>query len=135
MKLLILSLLITVSLLTACKKQNSESSSQTLVGRWELRQIIGSQIANAQTKFGRGNGRVVEFTETEYRNLENDKLTYADTYQLATASQEIDGRFFDQVFITGKYNFKNYFTIKGKMLTISNGTMAADGVTLIYERL
>jgi len=135
MKHLILFMAFATVILSSCKKQNQEGNSQSIVGRWELRQIFGAQIPNAQTVFSKGNGRFLEFTETEYRYTESGKVTYTETYQLATESKEIDGNSYSRVFLAGKNNFKNYFKITGNKLMISNGTQAADGTTVIYERL
>jgi outer membrane lipoprotein-sorting protein len=135
MKHLILCMAVAAVILSSCKKENQEGSSQSLVGRWELRQIFGAQVPNAQTVFSKGNGRFLEFAETEYRYIESGKVTYTKTYQLATESKEIDGNSYSRVFLAGKNNFKNYFKINGNKLMISNGTQAADGTTVIYERL
>jgi outer membrane lipoprotein-sorting protein len=135
MKHLILFMAVAAVVISSCKKENQEGTLQSIVGRWELRQLFGAQIPNAQTVFSKGNGRFIEFAETEYRYIESGKVTYTETYQLATESKEIDGNSYSQVFLAGKNNFKNYFKITGNKLMISNGTQAADGTTVIYERL
>lgn len=135
MKHLILCMAVAAVILSSCKKENQGGTSQSLIGRWELRQIFGAQVPNAQTVFSKGNGRFIEFTENEYRYIESGKVTYTETYQLATESKEIDGNSYSRVFLAGKNNFKNYFKINGNKLIISNGTQAADGTTVVYERL
>lgn len=128
-------MLVAIVILGGCEKENKESDSQSVVGRWELRHILGVQIPNMPADYGKGNGRLIEFTDTEYKYIENGKVTYTEKYRLANESMEIDGTRYERVFYAGKNDFKNYFKITGKKIMISNGTQAADGTTRTYERL
>lgn len=122
------------ALLTGCKKD--KASSHSVVGKWELRNILGVQIANMPSVYKAGNGNIIEFTDTEFQNIQNGKTISKRTYVIVDASADIDGNSYSKALIyDNNEHSKWYFKISGDKLTMSVGPMASDGVTTTYQKV
>lgn len=133
MKKLILYVLMTTALLAGCKKD--KASPQTIIGKWELRNILGAQIPNTPSTYKAGNGNIIEFTAGEFQNIQNGKVTSKRTYVIMDGSAEIDGTSYNKALIYDNEKLKWYFKLSGDKLIMSIGPIASDGVTLTYQKL
>jgi len=133
MKHLVLYFLMTTALLTGCKKD--KASPQTIIGKWELRNILGAQVPNTPYTYKAGNGNIIEFTAGEFQNVQNGNVTSKRTYMIVDGHAEIDGNSYSKAIIYDNETLKWYFKISGDKLIMSMGPIASDGVTLTYQKL
>jgi hypothetical protein len=131
MKYFILPFLIIATLLTGCKKD--KASPQSIVGKWELRNILGAQVPGTPSTYKAGNGNIIEFTANGFQNIQNGKVTSNRTYVIVNALADIDGNSYSQALIYDNEQTKWYFKISGDKLIMSVGPIASDGVTLTYQ--
>lgn len=120
-------------LLLSCEKE--EVRAESLKGAWELRHVLGIQVAGAPSHFEKGNGNVIEFSENGYKKTEKGKVIVEGTYTLAAESAKIDGTKFENSIDFDNGSYKVFVRISGNQLLISNGSIASDGVTSTYEKL
>jgi hypothetical protein len=131
MKNLILSLLVITALLAGCKKD--KASPQSIVGKWELRDMLGAQVANVTPNYQAGNGNIIEFTATEMQRIESGKVTAKKNYVIIDESAEFDGTSYNKALVYDNEKLKWYFKLTGDKLMISIGSMAHDGATWTYQ--
>jgi len=133
MKNLTLAILLLAIVLTGCKKEKALPTS--VIGTWELRDVLGTQVAGAPSTFKVGNGNIIAFTDTEYQRINDGNVTGKGTYKIVDASAEIDGNTFNKAILYDNQGRKWYFKISGSKLLISPGSMASDGFTMTYQGL
>jgi hypothetical protein len=126
--IILLSLLITSA---SCKKDSLADIEQSLVGSWEIRDVIGGQIPGDHASEP-GNGNVLQFTATGYAYIVGAKVTYSGSYSVS-----IKGSGRNKEYILNLINNGSpmAFEIEGNKLSIYQGSIALDGATVIYERV
>src|SRR5687768_15263299 len=85
-----------------CKKEELGSGNdtlETLTGTWELRHILGVQVANAPSDFLPGNGLIITFEGSGYRKTSNGKVLDSGTYTLEKKYSQIDGEEYESIMI------------------------------------
>ncbi len=133
MKNLNLITIIFAVLLFGCKEDQVQPES--LIGTWELRHVLGVQIAGAPSDFPKGNGSIIQFSADEYQRIEDGKVVSTGTYRIVKESAEIDGTKYDQRIIFDDDQWKTFIKLTGNKLLICSGTIAADGATATYEKI
>jgi len=133
MKNLIFFVLVMTALLAGCKKD--KSSTQSITGRWELRNILGAQVPNTPSTYKVGNGNIIEFTGTEFQDIKNGTVTSKRTYVIVKDSADIDGTSYTNALTYDNEQLKWYFKLTGDKLMLSIGPIASDGVTLTYQKV
>lgn len=133
MKNLNLIVVLVAVLLFGCKKD--EVQPESLIGTWELRHVLGVQVAGAPSDFPKGNGSIIQFSADEYQQIEKGKVISTGTYRIVKESAEIDGTKYDQRIIFDDDQWKTFIKLSGGDLLVCNGTIAADGTTATYEKV
>ena len=128
-----LSFLLIATILVACKKD--KASPQTIIGKWELRDISGGQVANVPSTYKAGNGNTIEYSSSEYKMMEKSKLILKKNYVIVQESAQIDGNAYTTALIYDNEKLKWYFKLTEDKLILSIGSIALDGVTMTYQRL
>lgn len=123
----------TSALLVGCKKD--KESPQTIVGGWELRSILGVQVAGTPSTYKAGNGNIIGFNNSEYQNIKDGKVISKKTYVIIKDAAEIDGTMYTDALKYNDERLKWHYKITGDKLMLSIGSIASDGVTLTYQRL
>ncbi|MGX5690391.1 hypothetical protein [Arcticibacter tournemirensis] len=133
MKNLNLIALVFAVLLFGCKED--EVQPESLIGTWELRHVLGGQIAGAPSDFPKGNGKIIQFSADEYQRIEDGKVVSTGTYRIVKESAEIDGTKYEQRIIFDDDQWKTFIRLTGNKILICSGTIAADGTTATYEKI
>ena len=126
-------MLVLVTFLFSCQKK--EIGPTSLEGTWELRHILGVQIAGAPSRFEKGNGRLIEFSQNRYRRIDNGQVIAEGTYKIVEESAEIDENKYENRIVFDDDAWKIFVKISGNKLLLCRGTIAADGTTSTYEKL
>jgi hypothetical protein len=133
LKYFIISLFVVTSILTGCKKE--QVLPQALIGKWELRDVSGSQVSNKPSALKAGNGDIIEFSDSQFQHFQNGKIISSGTYILIKDSTKIDGTEYADALIYNKENLKWYVKVSGSKLMMSIGSIALDGMTVTYQKL
>lgn len=133
MKNLNLIVLFLATLFFSCDKDKNQPESY--VGKWELRHVLGVQVANSPDTFEKGNGNIVELSADNYKNIVDGVVVTEGTYTIEKESTEIDGTKFENSVTFGNENRKAFIKLSGNKLLICYGPTASDGYTNTYERL
>lgn len=131
MKNLVLVVLLT--LLFGCTKEDIKP--EKLEGQWEMRHMLGVQIAGAPSHFEKGNGNIIEFSGNRYKKIYDGKVEKEGTYKIVEESAEIDGTKYENRIIFDDDEWKVFIKISGKSLQLCYGTIASDGFTNTYQKL
>lgn len=131
MKILIMFFFITLGF--AC--QTEEVQPETLEGTWELRHILGVQVAGAPSQFKKGNGSIIRFVGNKYERIEAGKVLMAGAFTIIKDSAEVDGNKYANKIIYDDQAWGDHIKITGKQMLICTGTIAADGTTSTYEKI
>lgn len=127
-------MLILLTLLFSCKK--GEVGSETLKGKWEVRHILGVQVAGAPSKLEKGNGSIIEFSGENYMRIEGKKVISEGIYKITDGSGEVDGNKYEKrIIFNDDTDWRVFIKISGNQLLICNGSIASDGTTTTYEKL
>src|SRR5690606_33039214 len=110
------------SLLFACGKDKIQPES--LVGTWELRHVLGVQIANAPSDFEKGNGNIIEFSSHDYKRIKDGGVVAEGTYKIVEESAEIDGVKYKNRIIFDNDDGKVFIKLAQNELFISTGSIA-----------
>jgi hypothetical protein len=87
-------------------------------------------------RYSPGNGFVREFTETHYRQYEQDILTLETPYTLSPSKSMNDGRPMMKMVLEGYEDIEYRVRVDGTTLTLEFGTsLALDGVVSTHERI
>jgi len=133
MKKVNLLILVLSTLFFGCEKEKTQPES--LVGTWELRHVLGVQIADAPSHFEKGNGSIIEFSTHEYQRIEDGTVVSEGTYEIVEESAEIDGTKFENRIIFDGDDRKVFIKLSGDELLISYGSTSHDGSTNTYEKM
>jgi hypothetical protein len=133
MKYFIIFFFIVTSILTGCKKERE--LPQSLLGKWEVRHVSGSQVATKPSALKAGNGDIIEFSDSQFQRFQNGKVISKGTYILIKDSTKIDGIEYADALIYNNESLKHYVNVSGNKLMISIGSIAFDGMTVTYERM
>lgn len=130
---LVLLLLAGSLLIGACKK--NEMKPARLEGSWELRHILGVQVAGAPSDYARGNGDIIKFKGNKYQRFLDGEEIFSGTFEISEGKADIDGTRYSSVIVFDGKTWQSYIKIEGKKLRICSGTIAADGTTMTYEKM
>jgi len=125
-------------LLSASCKKNTKSSSQNLVGSWELRATQSSMMPN--TSYPPGNGNLLIFTDHSYSIAKGGQTVKTGNYTVAedhsfNALVVPEGQFIHRIDYQDSVHQKVFFQINGDTLTFLSGIFALDsGAELQYLR-
>lgn len=115
---------ISLSLSVGCKKSGG---SATLTGYWELRFVEGGyRTSGASGSLSPGNGNILKFTDAGFWAYSNGQARDSGQYQITKDSL---------ILILPTYKMDYSFQISNNTLTLSFGTIAADGTISTYVRL
>jgi hypothetical protein len=123
--------------LSSCKK-DTVSSATTLNGSWELRYVVGIQVANADPNFKPGNGNIYTFDNGKYQIYQQSKVVDSGTYVIQKDERQINNNTSTHsVQITSKvYSSRNlYIKLSASTLIVFDGVIAADGIEATYEKI
>jgi hypothetical protein len=126
-------LVVLVTLLFGCAKEDIKP--EKLEGQWELRHMLGVQVAGAPSTFEKGNGSIIEFSGDRYKRINDGKVIDEGTYKIVEESAEIDGNKYENRIIFDDDEWKVFIKISGRSLQLCYGTIASDGFTNTYEKL
>ncbi|NEU06992.1 hypothetical protein GZH53_01595 [Flavihumibacter sp. R14] len=132
-KILTLILFSVITLSIGCKKSETPElkTEVSLRGTWELRRINGVQIAGAPSVFVAGNGRILQFTDKEFTQVNAGTVVKSGTYMLTKESSWADT---DDRLVYDSDDLKRFVTVQNNMLTIYVGSpIASDGWEEVYE--
>jgi len=143
MKNLKLLLITLVTLFVSCGKEDRdllEVDSASIEGRWELRHVLGVQIADAPSDFEAGNGIIMEFDGQRYHQIANEAPHIEGTYEVVEVEPiEIDGTEYKRkIIFTSESEHRTsdqYVKILGNKLMLSTGSRAHDGSTATYDKI
>jgi len=122
----------------SCKKSTKGSSSQNLIGTWELRANQSSMMPLAT--YPPGNGNLLIFTDHSYSISKNGQTVKTGNYTVAedhsfNALVVPEGQFIHRIDYQDSVHQKVFFQIDGNTLTFLSGIFALDsGVKLQYFR-
>jgi len=122
----------------SCKKNTKGSSSQNLVGTWELRANQSSMMP--LTTYPPGNGNLLIFTDHSYSIEKNGQTVKTGNYTIAedhsfNALVVPEGQFIHRIDYQDSVHQKVFFQISDDTLTFLSGIFALDsGVKLQYVR-
>lgn len=133
MKNLNLLVMVFALLLFSCKKD--EVQPESLIGTWELRHVLGGQIANVPHDYPEGNGSIIQFSSSEYQIIAEGRVISKGTYHIVQDQAEIDGTSYKQQIIFDEEPEKAYIKLSGSKLLVCWGTIALDGYTNTYEKI
>jgi hypothetical protein len=133
MKKLHVLMLVLATLFFGCEKAKIEPES--LEGKWELRHILGVQVADSPSDFEKGNGSTIEFSGNEYHITENGTVISKGTYVIVKESAEIDGTEYQNRIVFDNADQKIFIKLSNNKLLICRGSIAADGSTATYEKM
>lgn len=125
-------------LVSASCKKNTKSSSQTLLGTWELRAAQSSMMPN--TSYPPGNGNLLTFTDHSYSIAKGGQTVKTGNYTVAedhsfNALVVPAGQFIYRIDYQDSVHQKVFFQINDDTLTFLSGIFALDsGVKLQYIR-
>src|ERR1044072_79568 len=129
--------------IVACKK-NKDNNNNDVVGIWELSKTTAAMVPNA-TEYPSGNGNILEFTATTYKQYSNGQVIKSGTYTIAddnTVSQSVclqidNGRYSHRIVFDGDNAAdKTFFEISNGGLGFISGCYAVDaGHTSEYRRI
>jgi len=131
--------------IVACKKdKNNDNNNNDVIGIWELSQTTGAMVPNA-TDYPSGNGNILEFTASTYKQYSNGQVVKSGSYTLAddnTVSQSVcllidNGRYSHRIVFDGDVNAdKTFVEVKDGKLGFISGCYAVDaGHTSEYRRI
>ncbi|WP_134087966.1 hypothetical protein [Olivibacter sp. XZL3] len=146
MKSLNLLLIALVALFVGCGKEDRdllEVDSASIQGRWELRHVLGVQIADAPSDFEAGNGNIIEFDGQRFRQIsqyEEEAVTSDGTYEVVEVEPiEIDGtKYRRKIIFTSESEHRTsdqFVKISGNKLMLSTGSRSHDGSTATYDKI
>jgi hypothetical protein len=127
---LALGLLLVLSVLS-CKKEVSVSN---LNGTWELRYLVGGQIATASPNYEPGNGNRIIFKQQKFERYDDGRLVESGTFTLTPEKAKVNNEVANFSLITDN-NLKQYIKLSPKDLVIFTGVVAADGTEAHYVKL
>ena len=132
--LFILCIAAALTISTGCDKESPDFSG--LQGTWELRHILGVQIAGAPSDFPPGNGHLVKFIGDTFEMHEQGKLMLSSAFNVKRDELEIDGERYSFKFVYQDSGHEKAWHVKvsGNKLLMSLGSTASDGVTVTYEK-
>jgi hypothetical protein len=136
MKNLYLIVITIATLLLGCKKEEEDTVdavNHSIIGKWELRHIMGVQVAGAPSTFAKGNGDIILFSDDQYQRFVNGQLVAEGSYTIVQESANIDGTSYNYAVIYG--GLKWYYNTSRNKLKLSIGSVASDGVTVTYEKI
>ncbi|HEX9512118.1 MAG TPA: hypothetical protein VF939_16620 [Puia sp.] len=117
---------ISVTFLGSCKK-NTGDSAATLTGYWELRFVEGGyRVSGISGSFPPGNGSLLKFKGASYWSYSGGQARDSGQYQITKDTLTM--------FHT-TYKMDYFFQLSNNTLTLSFGTIAADGTISTYARL
>lgn len=107
-----------------------------LQGSWELRHMLGIQIAGMSPDFPPENGHIVKFEDDSYQIYDKGKLLLSTTFKIESEQREIDGTVYSEkiVYLDSGYKTSVFFKISGNTLKICYGSIAVDGGTSTYRK-
>jgi len=119
-------LLITV---VSCKK---EASVASLNGTWELKSVVGGQLAASPST----DKHVIQlrFADQRYEKYDNDQLTESGTYTVTAEKKAINDNQANY-YLTTQGDNKQYIKLSTNELVVFVGQIAADGVEMHYTKL
>lgn len=138
MKILNLIVICLITLLFSCKDDTHDIQPDTLIGTWEVRHILGVQVANAPSVFPKGNGQIIQFSASEYQEINDGKVISKGSYKIVDEqAAEIDGTTYTQriVFEDKSVDWKVFIKLSGTKLSLCYGSIAHDGWTDTYEKI
>lgn len=117
-------------------------TTQAIAGTWELRHIMGVQVANAPSDFAPGNGYIITFDGLKYLKTEEGKVLDSGTYTLEKKHTEVDFEKYNDVMVLNsdankehpEYNWRVSVKIVDDRLLMAYGSIASDGFTLTYQK-
>lgn len=133
MKNVNLIILFVATLFFGCGKEKLQPES--LIGKWELRRVLGGQIADAPSHYEKGNGNIIEFSALEYHRIDDGMVVSKRHYEIVEESAEIDGTEFTNRIVFDDTDQKVFINLSGNKLLICLGPIAADGTTSAYEKM
>jgi hypothetical protein len=128
-KLALILLLTFVAL--SCKK---ESSISNLNGTWELRSVVGGQLAGASPIIAAKNGNQFKFNQQNYERYVDGKLIESGTFTLKAVKVKINNDEANFSMLTNT-NLQQYIKLSSNDLVIFTGVIAADGFESHYIKL
>lgn len=129
----IFSLLVMLTLISCDKEEQLENN---LEGSWELRHVLGVQIAGASPDHLPGNGHIIKFEGNNYQALSKGAVVSSGTFLLIKDETEIDGaKYSFKIDFDQKLDLDMYVKVSGRTLKTSVGSITHDGFTLTYAKL
>ena len=126
-------LILFLLVLNSCSKESTENTN-TIVGSWELREIIGGFRGNQpQTNYAPGNGNLWEMSESAYQFYQNHVLMEQGTFVKGRDSSSATGKLTDFLLLSS--NEKLYFEISKDTLTFYSEELVYDGTIDKYVRI
>jgi hypothetical protein len=119
-----------------CKKNNTETVSNSIKGTWELRYVVGGYRApGANPDYASGNGNIWEFSDSTYQYYANSQLLGQGSYSITKDTSLATGRYMDALILDNNNSAKLFFEISNNELTLYRGVIAADGTIETYRRI
>ncbi|WP_316741040.1 hypothetical protein [Pedobacter antarcticus] len=122
--------LLLVLFTSACANKNQ---SLYLDGTWELRHVIGIQVAGVSPDFKPGNGNLYKFRDDTYEKWSDGARVSSGTFKLAKEDLPINNNKANYSLLLDDQT-KTYIKLSRSQLVIFNGQVAADGTESTYEK-
>lgn len=116
---------------SACKKDKLSDIHDSIQGKWELRSSAGGFVGPLD--YAPGNGNIVKFTSSHFMYYKKDSLLSETPYTISVATNPQNGRRAGKIMDATGYSF--FAEVTAGKLHLYHGTLAADGVVLIYTKL
>jgi hypothetical protein len=115
-----------------CKKENFDTS---INGTWELRHVLGGQIAGASPDIAKGNGDIYKFDGKNYERFNNGKSIEKGTFTLTRENLPVNNSNANGSIVFSGFPIKCPVNLSKKKLVIFIGMIAADGIESTYEKI
>lgn len=122
--------LLLVLITSACSDKNQGVS---LDGTWELRHVIGIQVAGVSPDFKPGNGNIYKFKDQTFEKWSDGARISSGTFKLNKEDLPINNNKANYSLLLDDHT-KTYIKLSGNELVVFNGQVAADGTESTYER-
>jgi hypothetical protein len=126
---ILLALLITSG---GCKKEKLANIEQSLVGSWEMREMMGAGVFGVPRYYAAGNGTIFQFTGKNYVFIREKNIVSSGSYTVGVKGAGRDRQYMINFTVSDTPRF---FKIEENKLTMYSGSEVQDETATIYERV
>jgi hypothetical protein len=120
-----------LAVLLSCKKDKTPNNDQ-LIGKWEYRGVSCECPPPNPASIAPGNGNIIIFAATTYKQFKNDTLIKSGTYRTRKFDENREQIVYDNMTSGSE---PSYFRINNNILTFYGPLVAVDEPEFHYERL